>query len=141
MANETIDKAFLGTGWSFPPEFSSRGKGAKMVADDEDIRQSLNILFSTAPGERVMNPSYGCGLKALVFEHINESTITEIKDVVARAVLFFEPRITLNLVEVDDAEIYDGVVKIKLDYTVRTTNTRSNIVYPFYLLEGSNVRL
>ncbi|MDZ4264025.1 MAG: GPW/gp25 family protein [Pseudomonadota bacterium] len=141
MANETIDKAFLGTGWSFPPEFSNRGKGAQMVADDEDICQSLNILFSTAPGERVMNPSYGCGLKALVFEHINESTVTEIKDVVERAVLFFEPRITLNLVEVDDADIYDGVIKIKLDYTVRTTNTRSNIVYPFYLLEGSNVRL
>jgi phage baseplate assembly protein W len=88
-----------------------------------------------------MNPSYGCGLKALVFEHINESTVTEIKDVVERAVLFFEPRMTLNLVEVDDADIYDGVIKIKLDYTVRTTNTRSNIVYPFYLLEGSNVRL
>ena len=141
MVNETLDKAFLGKGWSFPPEFSNRNKGAQMVTEDEDIRQSLNILFSTVPGERVMNPSYGCRLKSLVFEHINESTVTEIKDVVERAVLFFEPRISVNSVEVDDEEIYDGVIKVKLDYTIRTTNTRSNIVYPFYMLEGSNVRL
>jgi len=134
------DRVFLGTGWSFPPEFDRRLKAVKMVSGEEDIRESLRILLATAPGERVMQPSYGCGLKQLVFETMSESVVTEIKDLIERAVLFFEPRITLTRIEVDTVDVYEGLLKIALDYTVRTTNTRSNMVYPFYFLEGTNLR-
>ncbi len=137
----SVDKSFLGKGWGFPPEFDVRSREVKMVAEEDDIRESLHILLSTAPGERLMNPSYGCGLKTLVFESLSESTVTEMRDMIERAVLFFEPRITLHNVVVETEEVYDGVIKILLEYTVRSTNTRSNMVYPFYFLEGTNIKL
>jgi len=134
------DRAFLGTGWSFPPEFDRAAKAVKMVSGEEDIQESLGILLETVPGERVLQPSYGCSLKRLVFEQVSESTITEIKDLIERAVLFFEPRISLTHIEVDAGQVYEGLITIRLDYTVRLTNTRSNMVYPFYFLEGTNLR-
>ena len=137
------DKAFLGIGWSFPPEFHrfANSFGVNMVAEEEDVKESLRILISTRPGERVMQPAYGCGLQAMVFENINESTVTEIKDVIERAVLFFEPRITLEDIDVSTEDALEGRLNIRLNYRVRKTNTRSNIVYPFYYLEGSQVRV
>ena len=108
-----------------------------MVSEDEDIRQSLWILLSTLPGERIMNPAYGCGLHSLTFENINESTVTEIRDVVDRAVLFFEPRIRVDRIEVDVEEVYGGLINVRLDYTIRITNSRNNLVYPFYFQEGA----
>jgi len=138
-----IDKAFLGVGWSFPPEFlrQANSLGVKMVAEEADIRESLRILLATRPGERIMQPDFGCGLHAMVFESVEESTVTELKDIIERAILFFEPRITLDSIDVDTEETDEGRLKIRLNYTVRRTNTRSNIVYPFYFLEGSQVRI
>ena len=134
-----IDKSFLGTGWSFPPEFNIAAKDVRTVSEEEDIKQSLFILFSTYPGERVMQPSYGCDLRSMVFENITTSTTTAIKDIIERAVLFFEPRIDLNFIDLNKKRMKDGILKIIVDYTVRSTNTRSNIVYPFYFLEGTNI--
>ena len=88
-----------------------------------------------------MQPDYGCGLHTMVFEAVDESTVTELKDIIERAVLFYEPRITLENIDVDTEDELEGRLKIQLNYTVRTTNTRSNIVYPFYYLEGSQVRV
>lgn len=142
-----IDKSFLGTGWSFPPKFSKGatafdyGGRLRMVTEEDDIRESLHILLSTAPGERVMQPAYGCGLKLHVFDNVNESTVTEIKDLIERAILFFEPRISVEKIAVADDEILSGLLKINVEYRVRATNTRSNMVYPFYFLEGTNVSL
>jgi phage baseplate assembly protein W len=136
-----IDKSFLGTGWAFPPEFNKKTNDVKLVSEEEDIQESLHILLSTSPGERIMQPSYGCGLRSMTFESLSESTVTELKDIVERAILFFEPRITLNAVRVDTERVYDGVLEIILDYTVKTTNSRSNMVYPFYFKEGTNIRL
>jgi phage baseplate assembly protein W len=141
----SLDKSFLGSGWAFPPTFSKQplavGGGGKvaMSSAEEDIRESLTILLSTTPGERIMQPAYGCGIKSHVFDTLSTSVITEIRNLVERAVLFFEPRITLNNVVIRDDDAINGRLDILLDYTIRTTNTRSNMVYPFYLLEGSNV--
>ncbi len=143
MASTESDKKFLGLGWSFPPEFHKHIDSVqmKMVAEEEDIRESLGILLSTRPGERIMQPAYGCRIHAMVFDNINESTITEIKDMVERAVLFFEPRIALASIDVNTQQVYDGKLILQLNYTIRTTNTRSNVVYPFYFIEGSHVRV
>lgn len=135
-----IDKTFLGTGWGFPPEFSKRSKVVKMVSVDDGIRESLRILLLTSPGERIMRPDYGCGIKSLVFDNMSENTITQMKDMIERAILFFEPRITLQHIEVNIEYMYEGLVTIHFDYMIRTTNSRSNMVFPFYFREGTNVR-
>jgi uncharacterized protein len=137
--SEEKDKTFLGTGWAFPPAFEPATGGAMLASAEEDIAQSLRILFATMPGERVMQPTYGCELKAMVFEELTVSTITDIKDIVERAVRFFEVRITLNRIDVDESDWLEGVLRLVLDYTIRTTNTRSNLVFPLYLKEGSSV--
>jgi phage baseplate assembly protein W len=131
------DKTFLGSGWAFPPEFNKTG--VRMVAAERDIRESLHILLSTVPGERVMQPTFGCGLKAQMFENLNEGSVAIIKDLIQRAILFFEPRITLELIEISDEKLLQGEVSISIDYWIRTTNSRHNMVYPFYLSEGTNV--
>ncbi len=139
MDDTGVDKSFLGTGWGFPPEFGVMGKEVRLVSADDDIRESLRILLSTSPGERVMYPEYGCGLRSMVFASITSGTITEIKDLIESAVLFFEPRITLDNIDVDTGELYNGLLRIRLEYTIRATNSRSNMVYPFYFLEGTNI--
>ena len=136
-----VDKSFLGTGWSFPPEFNGTFNNVQMVSAEDDIQQSLHILFSTTPGERVMQPDYGCDLRSMVFENITESTVTAIRDIIEKAVLFFEPRIDLNFIDLDPGQIEQGILNILVEYTVRATNTRSNIVYPFYVQEGTNVQM
>jgi len=123
---------FLGRGWQFPLRFDPRNRQVGMVADVEDIEESLRILFGTNPGERVMQPAYGCGLRRAVFESINESTLTELRELIRRAILFFEPRILLERIDTE-VEPLEGRIDLHLDYIVRTTNTRHNLVYPLYL--------
>ncbi len=134
-----INNSFLGSGWRFPPAFGASNREAGIVSGEEDIRESLHILFSTTPGERVMQPIYGCDLRSLSFSGIDTSTVTAMQDIIRRAVLFFEPRIDLDNIEVDDGQAAEGVLLLRLNYTVRTTNSRSNMVYPFYFLEGTNL--
>ena len=134
------DIRFLGKGWAFPPAFEPRGRAALMVSQVEDVEQSLRILFSTKPGERVMQPGYGCGLQRMVFENLNESALTELRSLIEKAVLFFEVRITLERLSFDVEEVLEGRLLILLEYTIRTTNTRHNMVYPLYLQEGSGTR-
>ncbi|HUB90422.1 MAG TPA: GPW/gp25 family protein [Dyella sp.] len=129
---------FLGRGWSFPPRFDPRTKEALMVADAEDIAESLRILLSTHPGERVMLPHYGCALRRMVFEEASEQTVTEIKEMIRKAILFYEPRISLNRIDAQRVDAMQGRLEILIDYTIRTTNTRHNLVYPFYLHQATN---
>ncbi len=134
------DNAFIGSGWSFPPEFSDT-QAIKMVSGELDIKESLAILLSTNPGERVMLPEYGCGIKSLVFSEINLGTITEIKAMIKDAILYFEPRIALEEIAIETNDSLNGRLFINLIYTVITTNSRSNLVYPFYIMEGTLVDL
>lgn len=134
------DISFLGTGWSFPPEFSIRA-GVRMVSAEEDIRQSLLIVLATAPGERVMRPAFGAGIKQHIYENINETTVTILKDAIRRAILFFEPRVEVEAINADTSMAMEGRLDFSIDYTIISTNTRHNIVYPFYCLEGSDVQL
>jgi len=130
---------FLGSGWRFPPTFTGKGRLADMAHGETDIRESLHLLLSTVPGERVMQPEYGCSLSSMVFETFDRSTLTDVEDRVKRAILFFEPRIIVERVTVDLSMEPEGFLPIVVFYRVRATNNRSNIVYPFYFLEGTNL--
>lgn len=109
------------------------------AVEEEDIRQSLEILMRTNPGERVHRYDFGCGIRRFVHEEMTLTTQTQMQDVISRAVLMFEPRVTLHDVDFDMERIYEGVIMIGLDYTVRRTNSRSNMVFPFYLNEGTEI--
>ncbi|GAB2835146.1 GPW/gp25 family protein [Ferruginibacter profundus] len=129
-------KSFLGVGWSFPPTFYKNPCQVQMVSDEEDIRQSLEILLSTRHGERIMQPEYGCNLDVLLFEPINTSLITFVKDLIEKAVLYHEPRIELKKTAIKTDQALEGLLLIELEYVIRTTNSRYNMVYPFYLNEA-----
>lgn len=134
-----MDHSFLGKGWSFPPEFRKNVQPTCLVEEEEDIRQSLAILMQTHPGERVHRYDYGCGIRRFVHEKMTLTAQTKMQDVISRAVLLFEPRISLNEVQLGLEQMADGILMIELDYTVRSTNTRSNVVFPFYLREGTDL--
>jgi phage baseplate assembly protein W len=132
-------KSFLGTGWSFPPTFSRGMASVDMVSDEKDIRESLWILFSTSPGERIMLPEYGCNVWLLVFRGINTAFKTQVAVAIRQSVLNWEPRIDVDDVTVVPDPNVAGLVVVTLSYTIRRTNSRSNLVYPFYLQEGTLV--
>lgn len=131
------DPSFLGRGWAFPPRFDGGTGQALLVQAEEDITESLRILMETRPGERVMHPNYGCRLHDLVFEPMDGETEAEIEVAISRAILFFEPRIKLGVVKVDVQDALSGHLAITLNYTVAETNERHNMVFPFYITEGT----
>ena len=130
---------FLGTGWKFPPEFDKNTGAVELVSDEEDINESMNILLSTSLGERVMQPTYGCNLADFLFESLNSTLIGYIKDRVQNAILFYEPRITvenLEVTDVDSPELLQGHFTIRIEYTIPETNSRFNYVYDYYKNEA-----
>lgn len=129
---------FLGTGWGFPPTFRKTDQSVQMASGREDIEQSLEILLSTRVGERIMQPKYGCNLDRLIFEPLDSTLVTFVKDLVETAILYFEPRILVNKIGVEPVQ-NEGKLEINIDYTIAVTNTRYNYVFPFYKTEGTEV--
>jgi phage baseplate assembly protein W len=128
-------RAFLGSGLAFPPAADSRGAMA-MASYEEDIRQSIQIILATNPGERVMRPSFGAGLRDFVFEPADLTTINRLSTRVRESLIDFEPRINLQSVDVTIDPVARNTLYIRITYVVRATNAIGNLVYPFYLLEG-----
>lgn len=132
-------KSFLGTGWGFPPQFSKSLDSVIMTSEEENIYQNLGVLFDTKVGERIMNFNYGTKLSQMVFDRISAQLEGDIEETISNAILFYEPRIKLEEVVVDDTNYRDGLIKVEVHYIVRQTNNRGNYVYPFYLNEGTNL--
>jgi phage baseplate assembly protein W len=131
------DDAFLGHGWAFPPHFSRGGGEVDTVAGAEDVHESLRILLATRPGERVMQEGYGCALSDAMFGEIDQGLVNRLSRLVSDAILEHEPRVRLDRLEVDTQEAAEGLLRFRIDYTVRATNSRFNMVYPFYLEEAA----
>ncbi len=134
---ERDDPGFLGRGWAFPPRFDGVGGGVETVSALDDILESLSILFRTRQGERVMRPQYGCALRDLVFEPMDGETEVAIERTISRAVRFFEPRVDLISVDAQVEDALEGRFQIGVEFRVRETNSRHNVVFPYYLREGS----
>ncbi|MBN9292832.1 MAG: GPW/gp25 family protein [Flavobacteriia bacterium] len=129
--------AFLGTGWSFPPEFSPQLGEVIMSSDEQDIQESLSIILSTKLGERVMLPIFGCNLDDLLFENLDLTTKTLAIERINDAILYYEPRINVLSVSINESRELEGVLLINVDYQIRATNSRMNMVYPFYKIEAT----
>jgi phage baseplate assembly protein W len=104
---------------------------------EEDIKEAIWIILSTSKGERVMRPDFGCGIHDLVFAIINTTTVTMVENSVSEALTIWEPRIELIKVEASIERANEGALLVNIEYRVRTTNNRFNLVYPFYLKEGT----
>ncbi len=133
------NQSFLGRGWSFPPEFNKESRAVKMLEDEVDIKSSLEILLSTKLGERVMLPGYGCNLEELLFSPLNLTLKTYVIDLIKTAILYHEPRIDVKKIDIDPTDELNGVLLINIDYIIRSTNSRMNMVFPFYKEEGSEI--
>jgi len=131
-------ESFLGTGWSFPPRFSA--SGAVMVANEADIHESLVILFGTVAGERMFEPKYGLDMHEMMFEPMSTTMRTLLLDRVRTAILIYEPRIKVITLSVDSPDPNTGQLNIQLDYEVRATNSRFNLVFPFYKTDSNELR-
>lgn len=130
-----MGKNFLGAGWKYPVRTGADSKIA-LSQYEEDIKEAIWIILGTAKGERVMRPDFGCGIHDLVFAPINTATINLIENSVREALTLWEPRIELTKLEFSTEQAHEGKLLISIDYQVRTTNNRFNLVYPFYLKEG-----
>jgi uncharacterized protein len=130
------NEAFLGRGWSFPPQFSTPASGPLMVAGEEDIRQSLQILLGTTLTERTMFSGYGSDIFRYAFEESGQGLTNSIRNSVADAILRNEARIRMDDLSVN-ASSEAGMLEICITYTVLATNSRSNLVFPFYLNEAT----
>ncbi|MCK6641931.1 MAG: GPW/gp25 family protein [Bacteroidia bacterium] len=129
---------FLGQGWSFPPTFVRGTNSLELVKAEEDIKQSLHIILSTIPGERVMRSDFGANLQQQVFEPMDAAFQAYVQSIVSDAITNYEPRINFDSVDVlVDNEA--GRIELTVNFTIISTNSRANIVYPYYLNEGTNI--
>lgn len=131
------EAAFLGRGWAFPPSFSAGGAEVMTVSGADDVHESLGILLGTVPGERVMLEEYGCDLHGLVFAELDQGLMSSIEWRIRSAILEYEPRVDVESVDISQDETEPHCLNIHLRYTVRGTNSRFNMVFPFYLMEAA----
>ncbi|MEI7926343.1 MAG: GPW/gp25 family protein [Chloroflexota bacterium] len=124
---------FIGRGWTFPVRFTARG-GIALTSGTEEVDAALRMILSTAPGERVMRPEFGCRIWDLLFHPLDANTIGQMEQSVRDAVGQWEPRIDLEDVRAVPDEEDVGLVRIEIAYRLRATNDRRNLVYPFYVI-------
>lgn len=134
MTNQ--NREYLGVGWKFPLQVTPGGRiaGARY---EQRVEESIFLILSTAPGERLMLPDFGCGMQDLVFAPNNESTISEVIHHVHQALSQQEPRIDVLDVNAESAPEQSNFLLIRIDYRIRANNAIGNVVYPFFLKESA----
>lgn len=123
---------FIGRGMAFPMHVDQSGSIA--MSGSNEVETSLRVVLTTAPGERLMRPEFGCRIWELLFEPINANTLGLMGEAVREAVGRWEPRVTVDDVRLEPSVGDVGAVLIHLDYTLRATNDRRNLVFPFYVI-------
>lgn len=130
-------KEFLGRGWKFPVGINPITGRLAMSEHEQDIKESIRIIVTTAPGERLMRPDFGCGIHELVFSTISRATLGVFESRIRQAITKWEPRVEILKLEIGTREADKGKLDIQLTCRVRETNNEFNLVFPFYLTEGS----
>lgn len=131
-----MGQEFLGVGWAYPVDLESGGKEIALTRYEADVKEAILIILKTAPGERVMRPDFGCGIHDYVFEPNTTHTAGMVRFHVEEALARWEPRIQVLEVTVEADPSRAEVLLIDIDYTIRSTDSRFNLVYPFYLERG-----
>jgi Bacteriophage baseplate protein W len=126
---------YLGIGWKFPLQVTPGGRLAA-ARYEQRIEESIYLILSTAKGERVMLPDFGCGIHELVFAPNNITTRSLVIANARQALVRYEPRIDVLDVNAESAPEQPNLLLIRVDYRIRANNARGNLVYPFYIREG-----
>jgi len=133
------NSSFLGRGWKFPVSFSGGSYTADLVEEEEDVRESLIILLSTSLGERIMRPEFGANMDDLLFESMSVTTLTMLTNRLKRAILLNESRVKVEKLDLIP-KVLEGLIEVHILYTISSNNSRWNLVYPYYINEGTNVK-
>jgi len=128
-------RGFLGIGWKFPLQVNAAGRIAQ-ARYEQRIEEGIYLVLSTAKGERVMQPEFGCGIHDLVFEPNNPRTVARAAQSVREALIRYEPRIDVLDVDATTASEQENLLLIKVSYRIRANNAHGNLVYPFYIREA-----
>lgn len=126
-----MGKGFLGQGWGFPLQLNTDGT-LVTSSEAQKIQESIWIILTTVPGERVMREDFGCGIHTLVFENTSVGFAGRVAQEVTQSLIRWEPRVDVRGVDVTPDEQEPGLMLISIDYVIRSTNSRFNLVYPFY---------
>lgn len=132
------DSKSLGTGWGFPPQFYNNGKDVRLVSEAEDVKEALEILFTTAIQERLHYPEYGCDLKKFMFEEINRTLVIQIRQLISETAKKYESRIHVQNIDITQSETDAHLLFINIDYDIKTgttniENTVQTIILPLSL--------
>jgi uncharacterized protein len=132
----TLRRPFLGTGWKFPLQVTPRGAIATS-SEEQRIEESILLILSTAPGERLMLPDFGCGIHDLVFAPNDTGTVAKVVDLVRRSLTTYEARIDVLEVIAETSFEQPNLLLIRVDYRIRDNNAMKNVVYPFFITEAT----
>jgi phage baseplate assembly protein W len=133
-STQEITRAFLGVGWKFPLQVNSAG-GVAVSLYEQRVEESIYLILSTARGERVMLPDFGCAIHDLVFQVNDPRTRSVVVEQVRQALVKYEPRVDVLDVRADSAPEQPNLLLIRVNYRIRANNAMGNLVYPFYIQE------
>jgi uncharacterized protein len=131
-----MEREFLGTGWKYPVGVEADGS-ISSSSYEENIRESILLILGTAKGERLMRPEFGCSIHEYAYSTMDTLSRRMIENAVYEALIAWEPRIEVNEIKTLTEKALEGKLLISIDYRVRRSNTQVNLVYPFYLKEGT----
>ncbi|WP_436500679.1 GPW/gp25 family protein [Actinokineospora sp. HUAS TT18] len=134
-----MSQDFVGAGWAFPLGVGSQG-GIALVRREVELEQAMRLILATYPGERPMRPEFGSRIRDFVFRPANMETIAELSQEVRKALLRWEPRVDIEMVDVNPDPYAAGTLYIDIRYRIKDTNDRRNLVFPFYSIpeDGSD---
>lgn len=127
------DNPFVGTGWAFPVGVNAVG-GIATASGVDEIEQAMYLVLATMPGERPMRPEFGCPLMEFLFDPVDATTCGRIARAVESSVDRWEPRVTVDHVDVDIDPLSNDRVLIDIHYVIRDTYDRRSLVFPFYVI-------
>jgi phage baseplate assembly protein W len=128
-----MHEEFIGTGWAFPMGVSATG-GILMAKREQELEQAMRLVLSTYPGERPMRPEFGCRLRDYVFESATVETAARLNREVQNSLRRWEPRVDIERVTVTPDDYEHNLLFIDIQYAVKATNDRRNLVFPFYTI-------
>ena len=107
-----------------------------MIEGVDNIKQSIRAILSTKPGERLYHSDFGIDLSDLLFENTDEGTLKEMEERISEGLMKYQSMIIVDSVDFE-VKSSEGLVNIQIEFTIRSTNTRANYVYPYYIQEAN----